>query len=59
MGLHLRTAQDADSQWRDVWSLRTPYEGALFFVARQTFASLETTSMTTRKKGDYRGKESG
>jgi hypothetical protein len=58
MGLRSRSAGDADSQWHDFWSLRTQYEGALLFVASQTFATLESTPMVAREKGDRYGKES-
>jgi hypothetical protein len=58
IGVPMRPALDADPQWHDFRSLRTQYEGALFFVARQTFATLEGTSMTTTERGDHCGKES-
>jgi hypothetical protein len=58
MGLSLRSSVDVDSQWHDFWSLRTQYEGALFFVARQTFATLESAPIVTCEKGDPYGKKS-
>ena len=41
VGLPMRSAVDAEPQWREFLSLRGQYEDALFFVARQTFAPLE------------------
>ena len=49
-GLPLRTAVDADPEWREFSSLRRQYEGALFFVALQTFSTQESISMTTHEK---------
>ena len=41
VGLPLRAAVDAEPQWREFLSLRGQYEGALLYVASQTFAPLE------------------
>jgi hypothetical protein len=40
-GIRLRSAADQDTQWQEFLLLRKPYEEALFFVARQTFAPLD------------------
>jgi len=41
VGLPLRSAVDAEPQWREFLSLREQYEEALLFVASETFAPLE------------------
>lgn len=50
MGLPLRSAVDAEPQWQEFLSLRAQYEEALFFVAHQTFATLESIPMATDEK---------
>jgi hypothetical protein len=50
MGLPLRSAVDAEPEWREFSSLRRQYEGALYFVASQTFATQESVSIATHEK---------
>ena len=50
VGLPMRSAVDAEPQWREFLSLRGQYEEALFFVANQTFAPLEGLQLNTPKE---------
>ena len=50
VGLPLRSAVDAEPQWREFMSLRRQYEEALLFVASQTFAPLEGIQLDTPKE---------
>ena len=40
-GVPLKSEAGQETQWREFLALRGPYEEALFFVARQTFAPLD------------------